>query len=163
MAEVSEIEAGGEVRTIKDATARNGVAANAAAIDEIETVIPSTASTSNQLTTASDLANKMDKPPLSARTDVIAELAGKHPMASSPISWVADRQGFIKIHYLNSGAGNTIALNIDGVLADTSGNNSQESDSGLLFSFVRQGQTVTVISDVNIEKIIILTAVIQAF
>lgn len=35
MAEVSEIEAGGEVRTIKDATARNGVAANAAAIEEI--------------------------------------------------------------------------------------------------------------------------------
>lgn len=35
MAEVSEIEAGGEVRTIKDATARQGVAANAAAIEEI--------------------------------------------------------------------------------------------------------------------------------
>lgn len=35
MTEVSEIEAGGEVRTIKDATARGGVAANAAAIEEI--------------------------------------------------------------------------------------------------------------------------------
>lgn len=35
MAEVSEIEAGGEVRTIKDTTARSGVAANAAAIEEI--------------------------------------------------------------------------------------------------------------------------------
>lgn len=35
MAECSEIEAGGEVRTIKDATARSGVAANAAAIEEI--------------------------------------------------------------------------------------------------------------------------------
>lgn len=35
MAECSEIEAGGEVRTIKDATARQGVAANAAAIEEI--------------------------------------------------------------------------------------------------------------------------------
>ena len=163
MAEVSEIEAGGEVRTIKDTTARQGVAANAAAIDEIEAVIPSTASISNQLTTASDLANKMDKPPLSAGASVITELTGKYPKANSPISWVADRQGFVKIHYLNSGAGNTIVLNIDGVLADTSGNGSAESDSGLLFSFVRQGQTVTVTSDVNIEKIIILTAVIQTF
>lgn len=35
MAECSEIEAGGEIRTIKDATARNGVAANAVAIEEI--------------------------------------------------------------------------------------------------------------------------------
>ena len=35
MAEVSEIEADGEVRTIKDATARSGVAANAAAIEAI--------------------------------------------------------------------------------------------------------------------------------
>lgn len=35
MAECSEIEAGGEVRTIKDATARQGVAANAAAIEEL--------------------------------------------------------------------------------------------------------------------------------
>lgn len=35
MAEVSEIEAGGEVRTIKDATARQGVATNANAIEEI--------------------------------------------------------------------------------------------------------------------------------
>ena len=35
MAECSEIEAGGELRTIKDATARNGVAANAVAIEEI--------------------------------------------------------------------------------------------------------------------------------
>ena len=163
MTEVSEIEAGGEVRTVKDTTARQGVAANAAAIDEIEAVIPSTASTSNQLTTASDLANKMDKPPLSARASIITELTGKHPMASSPISWVADRQGFIKIHYLNSGAGYAIALTIEGVLADTSGNSSSESDNGLLFSFVQRGQTVTVISDVNTEKITILTAVIQAF
>lgn len=163
MAEVSEIEAGGEVRTIKDTTARSGVAANAAAIDEIKAVIPSTASTSNQLTTASDLANKMDKPPLSAGASIIVELIGKYPMANSPINWVADRQGFIKIHYLNSGSGNTIVLNIDGVLADTSGNVSQESDSGLLFSFVQQGQTVTVTSDANIKKIVILTAVIQEF
>lgn len=35
MAEVSEIEAGGEVRTVKDTTARQGVAANAAAIEEL--------------------------------------------------------------------------------------------------------------------------------
>lgn len=35
MAECSEIEAGGEVRTIKDITARQGVVANAAAIEEI--------------------------------------------------------------------------------------------------------------------------------
>lgn len=37
MAEVSEIEAGGEVRTVKDATARQGVAANAAAIEALAT------------------------------------------------------------------------------------------------------------------------------
>lgn len=55
MAEVSEIEAGGEVRTIKDTTARQGVAANAAAIEAIEAVIPSTASASNKLLTKDDL------------------------------------------------------------------------------------------------------------
>lgn len=37
MAEVSEIEAGGEVRTVKDATARQGVATNAAAIEALAT------------------------------------------------------------------------------------------------------------------------------
>lgn len=35
MAEVSEIEAGGEVRTVKDTTARQGVATNTAAIEEL--------------------------------------------------------------------------------------------------------------------------------
>lgn len=55
MAECSEIEAGGEVRTIKDATARNGVAANAAAIEEIEAVIPSNASSSNLLATEDEV------------------------------------------------------------------------------------------------------------
>lgn len=57
MAEVSEIEAGGEVRTIKDATARNGVAANAAAIEEINEKIPSNASSSNQMITIADRAS----------------------------------------------------------------------------------------------------------
>lgn len=42
MAECSEIEAGGEVRTIKDATARSGVAANAAAIETINARLNST-------------------------------------------------------------------------------------------------------------------------
>ena len=37
MAEVSEIEAGGEVRTVKDTTARQGVEANAAAIEALAT------------------------------------------------------------------------------------------------------------------------------
>ena len=37
MAEVSEIEAGGEVRTVKDTTARQGVATNAAAIEALTT------------------------------------------------------------------------------------------------------------------------------
>ena len=55
MAECSEIEAGGEVRTIKDATARNGVAANAAAIEDIEAVIPSSASSSNLLATEDEV------------------------------------------------------------------------------------------------------------
>lgn len=55
MAECSEIEAGGEVRTIKDATARSGVAANAAAIEAIKAVIPSTASASNKTTTMTEV------------------------------------------------------------------------------------------------------------
>lgn len=55
MAEVSEIEAGGEIRTIKDTTARQGVAANADAIDEINKMIPSNASASNQMATQADL------------------------------------------------------------------------------------------------------------
>ena len=55
MAEVSEIEAGGEVRTVKDTMARQGVAANAAAIAEINEKIPSTASASNKLLTKNDL------------------------------------------------------------------------------------------------------------
>ena len=55
MAEVSEIEAGGEIRTVKDATARQGVAANTAAIEEIIAKIPASASTSNQMATATDV------------------------------------------------------------------------------------------------------------
>lgn len=55
MAECSEIEAGGEVRTIKDTTARSGVAANAAAIEEINEKIPAAASASNKLLTKDDL------------------------------------------------------------------------------------------------------------
>ena len=51
MAECSEIEAGGEVRTVKDATARQGVAENTNAIEEIIEKIPSTASASNQMLT----------------------------------------------------------------------------------------------------------------
>lgn len=63
MAEVSEIEAGGEVRTIKDATARNGVEANANAINSIQEVIPSGTTTNNKLVNASQLsdARKADK------------------------------------------------------------------------------------------------------
>ena len=63
MAEVSEIEAGGEVRTIKDTTARQDVAANAAAINSIQEVIPSGTATNNKLVNASQLsdARKADK------------------------------------------------------------------------------------------------------
>lgn len=57
MAECSEIEAGGEVRTVKDTTARQGVATNAAAIEEINGKIPTSASTSNQMATLNDIAN----------------------------------------------------------------------------------------------------------
>lgn len=57
MAECSEIEAGGEVRTIKDATARNGVATNAAAIAEIVAKIPASASSSNKMATRLDIPN----------------------------------------------------------------------------------------------------------
>lgn len=63
MAEVSEIEAGGEVRTIKDATARSGVAANTDAIAAIQNVIPSGTTADNKLVNASQLsdARKADK------------------------------------------------------------------------------------------------------
>lgn len=57
MAECSEIEAGGEVRTIKDTTARSGVATNTTAIEEINAKIPSNASSSNKMATASDISN----------------------------------------------------------------------------------------------------------
>ena len=59
MAEVSEIEAGGEVRTVKDTTARQGVAANSAAITEINEKIPATASASNQMATATDVSKSI--------------------------------------------------------------------------------------------------------
>lgn len=63
MAECSEIEAGGEVRTIKDTTARNGVAANTDAINSIQEVIPSGTTTNNKLINESQLsdARKADK------------------------------------------------------------------------------------------------------
>ena len=60
MTECSEIEAGGEVRTIKDATARQGVATNAAAIDEIKAVIPSSASAANKIATQEDIRPALD-------------------------------------------------------------------------------------------------------
>lgn len=55
MAECSEIEAGGEVRTVKDATARQGVEANTAAIEEINAMIPANASLSNKMATQLDI------------------------------------------------------------------------------------------------------------
>ena len=61
MAECSEIEAGGEVRTIKDATARDGVAANTQAIAAIEGKIPASASSSNKMATNNDISNAMNK------------------------------------------------------------------------------------------------------
>lgn len=67
MEECSEIEAGGEVRTVKDTTARNGVAANAAAIREINEKIPATASASNQVATKTDVSNAINK--LKVRTE----------------------------------------------------------------------------------------------
>lgn len=78
MAECSEIEAGGEVRTIKDATARSGVAANAAAIEEIDTKIPTNASSSNKMATAADIVNFLSTTPSSpsqlpfARKDILS-------------------------------------------------------------------------------------------
>lgn len=51
MTECSEIEAGGEVRTIKDTTARQGVEANAAAIANVNEKIPTSASASNKMLT----------------------------------------------------------------------------------------------------------------
>lgn len=62
MEECSEIEADGEVRTIKDATARSGVAANVAAIEEIKAVIPSTASASNKTTTMTEVKTLLATP-----------------------------------------------------------------------------------------------------
>lgn len=63
MAECSEIEAGGEIRTIKDTTARSGVAANADDIAAIQNVIPSGTATDNKLVNANQLSDtrKADK------------------------------------------------------------------------------------------------------
>lgn len=58
MAEVSEIEAGGEVRTVKDATARSGVAANAAAIETISARLNSTTRVARMLLNELAVINK---------------------------------------------------------------------------------------------------------
>ena len=163
MTEVSEIEAGGEVRTIKDATARQGVAANAAAIEEINTKIPSNASSSNQMATASDLANKMNKPPASPIMVRVSELSGKYVNSGSPLSWQASKQGLIKIHYANINGGYTIYLNINDVEVDGASNLTTESDHGTLIGFVYEGQTVTVSSDASNNKILALSALLQVF
>lgn len=55
MAEVSEIEAGGEVRTVKDTTARQGVATNSAAIEALTTSL-NLETISNALTVNSALS-----------------------------------------------------------------------------------------------------------
>lgn len=163
MADVSEIEAGGEVRTIKDTTARQGVAANTASIEEIAGKIPTSASASNQMVTASDLASKLSKPSTSPNATVISSFTGQYVNSGSPLSWTADRQGFVKIHYANVGASYSIELKIDNVSVDSASNLSAESDHGTLFSFVFQGQVVTVTSDASNNKIQVLTAVIQSF
>lgn len=163
MAECSEIEAGGEVRTIKDTTARQGVTTNATAIAEINKKIPASASTSNQMATTSDLASKMDKPPTSPSASVISTFTGQYINSGSPITWQSDRQGFIKIHYANVGAGYSIGLSINGVEVDGVSNLSAESDHGTLIGFVYAGQTVAVTSDASNNKIQVLTATIQNF
>ena len=118
MAECSEIEAGGEVRTIKDTTARSGVAANAAAIEEIEAVIPSTASGSNQLTTAADLSKKWDKPPSTPNAEEIPEFHFKNIYLDNPVTAIASNDGFLTIHgYTTTGKGN-IRLYVDGEIVD---------------------------------------------
>lgn len=58
MAECSEIEAGGEVRTIKDTTARNGVAENAAAIETIDARLNSTTRIARMLKNELAVVNK---------------------------------------------------------------------------------------------------------
>ena len=58
MAEVSEIEAGGEVRKIKDTTARSGVAENAAAIETINARLNSTTRVARMLQNKLAVLNK---------------------------------------------------------------------------------------------------------
>ena len=163
MAECSEIEAGGEVRTIKDATARHGIAENAAAIEEINEKIPASASTSNKMVTALDLSNKMDKPPLSPSAFDISAFKNKYVNQDTPLSWLSNSQGLIKVHYANIGGGNTVILSVNGVDIDKAANFSPESDHGTLIGFVYKGQTVTIISDATGDKTLILNAVIQEF
>lgn len=163
MAECSEIEAGGEVRTIKDATARNGVAANAAAIEEINEKIPASASTSNKMVTTLDLSNKMDKPPLSPSALNISAFENKYVYRDTPLSWLSDRQGLIKVHYANIGGGNTITLSVNGVNVDRAANYGPESDHGTMIGFVYKGQTVTINSDATGNDTLMLNAVIQEF
>lgn len=61
MAECSEIEAGGEVRTIKDATARQGVATNVAAITEINNKVSPIGTVIKNTTTPSISASSSGK------------------------------------------------------------------------------------------------------
>lgn len=124
MAECSEIEAGGEVRTIKDTTARSGVAANADDIAAIQNVIPSGTATDNKLVNASQLSDtrKADKiiwsqkeilleniPPNDYRTITIQPSLNKKIVAI----------GCISIHPVASWANNLLIGNavVDGYTA----------------------------------------------
>lgn len=55
MANIKGIEVSGETYDIEDSSAREGVQTNATDIDDIQAVVPASASSSNKLTTQSDL------------------------------------------------------------------------------------------------------------
>lgn len=103
MAEVSEIEAGGEVRTIKDTTARQGVATNTAAIEEINEKIPASASASNKMVTLSEIASYNE---LSSPESVILPTTAQY---DGVLSTGAENGGYLsfKINSVNKGVTST--------------------------------------------------------
>lgn len=153
MAEVSEIEAGGEVRTIKDTTARQGVATNADAIDAINAKIPSNASASNKMATDADLLNKWNKPPSTPRAGIIPAFENKNIYLNNPATATASNDGFLTIHgYTTAGRGN-IRLFVNEVIVDLIPLFYNGPMGFTLNAYVKSGDTIDVTYDSESDKV----------
>lgn len=143
MAEVSEIEAGGEVRTIKDATARSGVAANAAAINSIQEVIPSGTTTNNKLINASQLsdARKADKI-IWSQKEILLENIPTTDYRTITIQPSSNKKivaiGYVSTHPVSSWANDLLIANaaVDGYTAKITTFCQTFSGSGLTQNYI---------------------------